>query len=68
MVTQVESYGLRKQSYTGKIRSFTTVFRRITCDRITIVYLRNCIRSFTTIYGETRGETETIYRSRIRRQ
>ena len=43
--TQVESYGLRKRSYTGKIRSFTTAFRRITCDRITIVYgrLRPCM-------------------------
>ncbi len=31
----------------GKIRSFTTMFCRNTCDRITIVYLR--MRSFTTV-------------------
>ena len=45
MTTQVEHYGLCK-------RSFTTVFRRITCDRITVVYLRDRIRSNTIVYGK----------------
>jgi hypothetical protein len=47
---QVERYGLRKRSYTRKIRSFTTIFRRIT-----VVYLRNRIRRKTEIvYGRLR--------------
>jgi hypothetical protein len=32
--SQVECYELRKWPYTGKIRSFTTMFCRNTCDRM----------------------------------
>jgi hypothetical protein len=38
--------------YTRKIRSFTTIFRRITCDRITVVDLRDRIRRKTEQNGD----------------
>jgi hypothetical protein len=64
---QVECYELHKRSYTGKIRSFTTMFCRNTCDRITIVYLRIRIRSYWLVYGEKRSKTEIVCSLRLLR-
>ena len=66
--TQVDSYGLRKRSFTivydtvyDRIHAiyapYTTVFWRITWSSITVVYLRDRIRSYT----EKNGGRERSY-------
>jgi hypothetical protein len=57
----------RIQPYTGKIRSFTTMFCRNICDRITIVYLRICIRKKTEQNGDRMQSlfTKTVYDTEI---
>ena len=55
----------RKRSSTIPLQSYTTVFCRITCARITIVYLRDCIRRETIVDGEIRRKTDTAYGFRI---
>ena len=55
----------RKRPSTIPLQSYTTVFCRITCARITIVYLRDCIRRETIVDGEIRRKTDIAYGFRI---
>ena len=55
----------RKRPSTIPLQSYATVFCRITCARITIVYLRDCILRETIVDGEIRRKTDTAYGFRI---